>query len=95
MLKVKATKTDRYAQRDPSKPCVLLIKDGEYELDEQLASRVKELGGCEIIGEVVEKVETPESKSKEVETPENKLEKVENKERQQPVKQRAPGQTKK
>lgn len=56
-LKIKATKTARYARSQPHLPQHFCIEGFEYELEKDLALRIVELNG----GDLVEmEVETPE-----------------------------------
>lgn len=96
MLKLKATKTDRYAQRDPSKPQHLLIKDREYDLPDELAKRVVELKGGKLVKVPVEKSEEDsEEKVAPTEQPAPKVETKESKTPQAQSTKRTPGQPKK
>ena len=90
-VKIKATKTQNYAQKDPSKPCVLLVEGATYDLSDQLAARVVELKGGEPVKSVVSEI--PEEKLEKVKVSEIQ---VENKEQKATAKiKRTPGQTKK
>lgn len=64
MKKIKATKTERYAQHQPQLPQYPLVEGVEYDLPDALADRVVELGGGV---PVVEQVETPEADAEELE----------------------------
>ena len=70
MLRVKATKTKRYAQANPGDPQYYLIEGNEYDLPDQLAHRIVELGGGKLIEMPVEKTPEDDSKVGPTETPE-------------------------
>lgn len=101
-VKIMPSKTMNYAHRNkPAKPHVLLVKGCEKWIDKELAERVVELDGGEIVQEIESKNIDPESKEgdgKKVnpeskEGPKAKSNKVSPNPKSQGTK-RKPGQTK-
>lgn len=63
MVRIKATKTERYAQQPVHLPHLALVKGQEYELNEVIAARVVELNGGEY---VTDDIKTPEDKQEQL-----------------------------
>ena len=92
---VKATKTQRYAQKDPSAKQFFLIKDQEIDLPDELAKRVIELNGGVLIELSSEEEDSEDSELKNIEPPEKPELSIETKERGEDKSRRTPGRPKK